>query len=508
MPHRASSLWRPVASGFPGWPRIGILLPVFFATLAVGSVPLVGATVAVTITAAAPIETLAPDGSVSGVSMAAPGTHYTLVTYTAVGARGVPVVTLIDSQKQQYEIDMSATDYKPGAAATPAPDAGPTAPSTKPGTLDLATLPPAVQKTVQANLNGRTIGDITRDTDDGAISYDIEMKSSSQNSGITVAQDGQLLRVETTLAEVPPAVGKAIQAALGSGKLGEIDKLIDSGETTYVAAVTTNGQEHDLTFQEDGTLADAEVDLNEVPPAVQAAIKNLVANDRLDEIDRTVDDGETAYTASIISNGKEHDATFKEDGTLTDQEMEMSDLPLPVQTAINAITENGKLQSLERSTENGETTYIADMNEAGQDRSYTFTEDGTLSNKEMAMADLPPVVQSAVKGVLAQGKLGDIEMSVDPDDGTTYAVTISKGGQDRDYTFSDTGTLLSQEVALAEVPPAVQATIATMLGTGKVTQIDLSFDDGGRSFEVEGNKDGQEIDFDVGPRGKLLGADN
>ena len=99
--------------------------PVLLALLIVALLPArADATpVTVTVTKKIPAETLAADGSVTGVSETAPGTKYTFVS-----APGTNVV-LADSTGAHIEVPTTATDYVPAAAApSPAPSA-PTSPA-------------------------------------------------------------------------------------------------------------------------------------------------------------------------------------------------------------------------------------------------------------------------------------------------------------------------------------------------------------------------------------------
>jgi len=314
--------------------------------------------------------------------------------------------------------------------------------------------------------------------------------------------------VETTLVSVPAAVQSAIKTAMAGGQLDGIDKAVDEGETIYTAGITIKGQEHDFVFKADGTLSSQEVEIGDLPSLVRTAITDAARQGNLEEIDRTFDDGQTSYVASFArANGHEYDLTFEEDGMLSSQEVDMGELPSLVQTAITHAVGPGKLEGIDQTFEDGETTYTADITTNGQERDFVFNEDGTLSSQEIAMANLPAAILTAVKANLGNAKVEEIDETFD-DEGTTYTVSATASGHEQDFTLSDDGILLSREMMLTETPGGVQKTIAQILGDGKVVRIDQWFDRAKHSYDIEGQKDGKEFDFTVGPRGKFLGMDD
>jgi hypothetical protein len=100
--------------------------PFFFILLASLSLSSHAATspVVVTVTKKVPIETLAADGSVTGVSEVAPGAKYTWVSTDGTN------LVLADASGAHYEVATTATDYNPAAAAPPPAPVATPAPAT------------------------------------------------------------------------------------------------------------------------------------------------------------------------------------------------------------------------------------------------------------------------------------------------------------------------------------------------------------------------------------------
>jgi uncharacterized membrane protein YkoI len=399
--------------------------------------------VSVTITQRTPMETLAADGSIMGVGEATVGTRFTFVS--ASGAQ----VTLQDAQGMRYRIAQSSTDYSAAATFSSSSTNSAPVPAVSAPTdtgLSLSALTQGVQQTIQSNLDGRTVTHIARTVDEGDVSYDIETTAGDGELwDMTVDEDGTLQSIEVLLSEVPPAVQTAINTQTGKGRLEGVEKLMDDGETTYQAGITAmNGDERDFTFSEDGTLLSQEVGLSDLPPALQMAVNRQIGQGNLEEIDKNFDEGAITY-----------------DATMTDT--------------------------------------------AGQERDFTLAENGMLLSEEVSLSDLPPALQAAVNGQVGQGKLEGIDETFDGGTADYEASMATSDGQERDFTLGSDGTLVSREISLSETPAVVQDTITRRIGGGKIIEIDQSYDTKRPQYQVEGEKDGQSIDFTVGPKGRLLG---
>jgi len=91
-------------------------------------------------------------------------------------------------------------------------------------------------------------------------------------------------------AQVPPAVQKGIEAQLGNGTLGEIERDEEDGEITYTVDITKSGRSRSNTLDDAGALVSMEVFLQETPPPVQKAIQSLVGQGTIESIDKALDD--------------------------------------------------------------------------------------------------------------------------------------------------------------------------------------------------------------------------
>ena len=123
--------------------------------------------------------------------------------------------------------------------------------------LALKDLPPAVQKTVEANLNGAEIKNINKETEKGVVQYEVESLLNGKHRDFDVDTKGALLGIEeqTTIDAVPAAAKDGILKKVGGGKLARIESVSKPGQPMmYEAAYTDkNGKKHEVLVKADGT---------------------------------------------------------------------------------------------------------------------------------------------------------------------------------------------------------------------------------------------------------------
>jgi hypothetical protein len=129
----------------------------------------------------------------------------------------------------------------------------------KGASLKLKDLPAAVQKTVQDNLNGGEIKNISKEKEDGVEQYEIESILNGKSRDFNVDAKGKLLVVEvaTTIDSIPAAAKAAILKKVADGKLDGVETFTRSGQPTmYEAAFTDKkNKKHEVLVKADGTEA-------------------------------------------------------------------------------------------------------------------------------------------------------------------------------------------------------------------------------------------------------------
>jgi hypothetical protein len=187
-----------------------------------------------------------------------------------------------------------------------------------------------------------------------------------------------------SLAEVPAAVQRTMQAESGSGqgKLGEIEKVTDDGETWYEATLVKPKGERSFSVAADGKLQSYQVFLHELPEAARKAIRAQARaeKDRIGEIDRVIDDGKTTYEVDLAKGGKEISFTVDEAGKLLYIDVPIEETPDAVQKTIRAKVADAVISSIEKNTsdEGGEVAYDVEAKKDGKKISFSVDADGKL----------------------------------------------------------------------------------------------------------------------------------
>jgi hypothetical protein len=123
--------------------------------------------------------------------------------------------------------------------------------------LQLKDLPAAVQKTVQANLDGGEIKNIAKEKEDGVEQYEVETVLNGKARDFDVDTKGVLLGIEeqTTMDAIPAAAKDGILKKVGAGKLGMVESVSKPGQPMmYEASYTdTKGKKHEVLVKADGT---------------------------------------------------------------------------------------------------------------------------------------------------------------------------------------------------------------------------------------------------------------
>ena len=154
--------------------------------------------------------------------------------------------------------------------------------------VSLVDTPPAVHSTIKTQVGQGTIESIEKTFEDNEVSYDVDFKKSDgTESSFSVGPDGKLTSVQLTLAEVPAAARKTIEAHVGEGKIGDVYKLLDGDEVYYDAEVEHGGKSRDVIVSPSGKLESIQVFLTEIPPEAQNTIKEKLGNGKLVRIDKS-----------------------------------------------------------------------------------------------------------------------------------------------------------------------------------------------------------------------------
>ena len=254
-------------------------------------------------------------------------------------------------------------------------------------------------------------------------------------------------------------------------------------------------------------LADGPIPLSSLPAAVQKTIQAQVGDGKMGDITNEADGEETIYDVDLTAkDGSERDFSVAQDGTLLSVEVNLEETPAAVQKTIRAELNGGSLDSIDKDVADTDVSYdVEGTGKDGKDKNFTVDDDGTLSSWEVDLSETPDAVRQTIAAHLNGDKVQSIDENFD-DDGINFDVTISAT---KSFNVTANGTLDTEQVALADVPPRVRAVIKARLGDGTVLRVDKSHEREKNVFpyKIQGRKDGKPFNFSVAPRGRFLGMD-
>jgi uncharacterized membrane protein YkoI len=249
------------------------------------------------------------------------------------------------------------------------------------------------------------------------------------------------------LAQVPAAARKAIQDQAAGAKLGAIERGDEDGEVTFTATVTRNGQERDFIVAEDGSLISVEVTLAEVPAAAQKAIQGQLGSWTLDRIEKNLEENEVSYEVDCSKkDGKERFFSVTAEGKLLTLQMGIEEVPAAVRKAIDANLGKGKLGDIYRLSEGGSISYDAEVTYGGKVRDLVFGENGNLESVQVSLEEIPVPVQRTIREKVGAGKVVRIDKSCEARQGVQpFEVTARKDGKPFNFSVGPRGRFLGMD---------------------------------------------------------------
>ena len=130
--------------------------------------------------------------------------------------------------------------------------------------------------------------------------------------------------------------------------------------------------------------AEKKVKLEELPPAVQAAVKEQTKNATLVGLSTEKEKGKTVYEAETRIGGRSRDVLLDQTGAVieTEEEVDMESIPAPARSAIQKRAAGGTISKVEKVTAGAAISYEAVIRtKSGKTVEYAVNADG-MSHKE------------------------------------------------------------------------------------------------------------------------------
>lgn len=266
-------------------------------------------------------------------------------------------------------------------------------------------------------------------------------------AAVAVFADDQSQAVK--LSETPAAVQKTIQAQINGGQLGEIDAETNGEEIVYDVELTaTNDEEWDFSVVDDGTLLSVEVAPAETPAAVQKSIQTLAQRGELESVDKNLDDSEITYDVELTAkDGRDKNFTLADDGTLLSEGISLAETPDAVQKTIAAQLNGGKVESVDKNFDDDGINYDVEITtKDNSEKTFNVAENGKLSSVQVTMGETPRPVQKTIRNQIGDGKVLEIDRSFVQENGVfPYEVQGRKNGKPFDFSVGPRGRFLGMD---------------------------------------------------------------
>ena len=243
---------------------------------------------------------------------------------------------------------------------------------------ELETLPSAVQRTIKDQARGAKLACIEESVDEGEVTYVVEIRKAGRDRSFTVREDGGLARQQVMLEELPVNVRSNIQRQLGDGALAQIDKYVSDDEITYDVEMTKAGRDRSFTLDGEGALTAMEMFLEETPPTVQKTIRSRLGTGRLGDISKVIEEGDVSYEITMTHHRHSLPFSVSAEGRLTSADVLLEETPDTVQKTIRAKVGEGYIEEIAMFTEDGKTTYEISFTKGNSTETFEVSSDGKL----------------------------------------------------------------------------------------------------------------------------------
>ena len=131
--------------------------------------------------------------------------------------------------------------------------------------------------------------------------------------------------------------------------------------------------------------ADTKVKVDQLPPAVQTAMKEQTAGAAILGASKEREHGRMTYEVETKRDGKGRDLTFDENGSLleVEQEVDLDSIPGPAKKAIQNKIAGGTVKKVESVTQGATTSYEAAVRtKNGKNREVAVNADGSPHDED------------------------------------------------------------------------------------------------------------------------------
>lgn len=191
--------------------------------------------------------------------------------------------------------------------------------------------------------------------------------------------------------------------------------------------------------------------------------------------------------------------------------------PAAVKKTLEAEAKGAKIDTVGKETSEGETTYWADVHIGGRVYSIGVTEDGTLSEMnlatdvdEVSFEKSPPLVQATFKREAWDSKIESLGKDIKYGE-TIYEATVEHHGKTYEIVVAQDGTLVEktlvideEDIDLDKCPEVVKKALTEHAKGGKVDSVTKATGLGQGTYHADIEINGKKYLVEVTDKGVLI----
>lgn len=308
-------------------------------------------------------------------------------------------------------------------------------------------------------------------------------------------------------AQVPEVVQKEAHHFVNG--MPSAETRMEKGATVYHFSGGRNGKHNDVDISAAGKFISLEqrLGLGGCPKPVQNFFRERATGGKIEQVTRFVDDGETTFEAEISKNDKSTFIDVDNKGHLLSEETEtdLSQLPAPAQATIKAELNAAKITYLGKVVEGRYVSYSVEAATNDKEFEFDVASDGDLLRRELTLFETPAAVQKAILARI--GNSPDVKVVKDCEaHDCQFTVEFNGTTNEHSLVVGMNGALVSESegVPLEQTPAAVQKLIKDETEGATVESITKTQEPGVLYFEVEVTRDGNDESFEATADGKIL----
>ena len=202
--------------------------------------------------------------------------------------------------------------------------------------VSLDQVPAAVRATIEQHAGQQPIAKIERETENGAVVYEVEQRVNGQEVEFQVSASGEYLGPEAEEAdddegeeddaeenvawdELPKAVQDGLATALGGATPEDLTRELEHGLVTYEAEYEANGAEYSVKVSDNGNILESEekIPASALPTAVVDRLAHIAPNAEIKEVELVT---VTFYEIELKSKGKTREMRMFANGQRLDDD--------------------------------------------------------------------------------------------------------------------------------------------------------------------------------------------